>query len=137
MRMAQAIASASAASSAEWTGNVEQAFDHQLHLVFLRTAGSDDRQLYFPRCVLEYPRAHGERGAQGRPACLAELERTVGVAMHEDALDRHLIGPKLTRQLVDASENFLQALGKRLAFGTDRAAHDVGDFAEPFVSTTA
>jgi hypothetical protein len=82
--------------------------DHPRHLQLLCGAKTADGQLDGARRIFEGRRARAHGGTDGGAAGLAELERAVGIAVHEDAFDRDLVRPVFGNQgrhrLEDASQ---------------------------------
>jgi hypothetical protein len=88
------MASASAASS-ERVGLGQQHADHHPHLRLVAVAGADDAFLHQVRRVFGDRHAGPGRHHHGDAARLAELERRLGVLVHEGRLDRRFVGTEL------------------------------------------
>lgn len=125
MRMTQRNREGIGCVGSQWSGNTQQTFHHQLYLVLLRGTGSDDGKFHLARRVFIHSRANRECGAQCSTSGLPELQSAVGIAAHEDPLDRNFIGTKLARHLIDPGKDLLQARSQRLSPGLDRPADDV------------
>src|SRR5580692_3329339 len=78
---------------------------HELHLSLLGAAGSDHRQLDLAGRVFEYLGVRIRRAADRRAARLAELERAIDVAVHENPLDGDLLRPVLADDAAHAAED--------------------------------
>ena len=76
---------------------------------FSALPGSDHGLLDLARRVLEYLGVRIRRPADRRAARLAELQRAVGIAIHEHALDGDLLRPVLGDDAAHAAENLAQA----------------------------
>jgi len=98
---------------------------HQLHLRFFGAAGSDHRQLDLARRILEHLGIRLRRPANGRTARLAELERAVGVAIHEHALDGDLLRAVLGDDAAHAAEYLPEPSREGLSGRTDDAARHI------------
>jgi hypothetical protein len=64
---------------------------HQLHLRLLCTARPDHGQFNLSRGVLENFGLGIRRSANRRAARLTELQRAIGIAIHENPLDRDFL----------------------------------------------
>ena len=89
----------------EFTLQFQQRHHHELNLLLLRAALPDDRQLHFARRVFVYGCDHREYTADGRTPRLPQLQRAVGVAVHENALDGDLLRAVLPDEFLDAIED--------------------------------
>ncbi len=103
----------------------EERLHHVLDLHLVGAARTDDRQLDLARRIFEDLHGRGKGAAQRRAARLAELERAVGVAMHEHALDGDLGGRVARDQLANLGVDLLQAPRELHCAGVDGAARDV------------
>ncbi len=108
-------------------GTVEpqQVPHHELHLGFLGIARTDDGQFYLARRIFEDIGMALRRAADRRAARLTQFERAVGVAVHEDALDRDFLGLEFGDDRLHAPENFAEARGEIALRRPDHAARDV------------
>ena len=126
--MAQGDADRIGGVGAELPVELQQGQHHQLHLLLLRPTLSDDRQLDLARRIFEDRRVRAERRAKGRASGLTELERAVGVAVHEHALDRDFGRPVLAHQF-DTPSKICRNRGGNASprCGWRRSPHSVAD----------
>ena len=103
--MAQREADRVGSIGTELTLQFQERHHHQLNLFLLCAALPDDRQLHFARCVFEHGCNHRKDAADGRTPRLPQLQRTVGVTVHENALDRDLLRAVLPHEFLDAVED--------------------------------
>src|SRR5689334_11177515 len=88
----------------------ENHLHHALHLILLRRSAADYRFLDVARAVLVDRYVRLERRANRRRACLTELQRAVGVAAQEHALDRDLSRAIIANDLPERREDTAQAV---------------------------
>ena len=120
-----AMPMASAASGPSSPCSLQQRSHHQLHLFLLRAALPDDGELHLARRVLEHLGAGREHRTDRRASRLPELERAVGVAMHEHALDGDFARRVFAHQFEHAFEDLPQPRRKLRTAGADGAAGHV------------
>ena len=94
---------------------LQQQADHVLDLGLVAGAGADDRLLDLARGVFVHADAATDECADRRAARLAELERGIGIARHEHALDRGFLRRVLADDHADAVEDALEAIGEMIA----------------------
>ena len=104
---------------------MQQHGHHLRHLRLVGRAVACDRQLDRARRIFMGACTQSDRRADGGAAGLSELERTVGIAMHEDPLDGDLAGPVLVDQAHDGIEDPPQAQQEIAAPGVDAAVGQV------------
>ncbi len=105
----------------------EELRDHVSDLRLLRTAGPDDRKLDGTRSVFVQDGARLDR-CEGRTAGLSELERTVGIAVDEDALDRDRIGRQRLDDTAHLEMDATQTLRDGQLVDLDTASADIDGF---------
>ena len=89
----------------EFTLQFQERHHHELNLFLQCAALPDDRQLHFARRVFVHGGDHRKYTADGRTPRLPQLQRAVGVAVHENALDGDLLRAVLPDELLDAVED--------------------------------
>jgi hypothetical protein len=94
-----------------------------LNLILLGCAAAHHRFLDVPRAVLVDRDVRLERRADRRGARLTQLQRAVGVAAQEDALDRDLGRAVLANDLPQRREDVAQAIAM-LAARADASPFD-------------
>ena len=109
----------------EFALQFEQRHHHQLDLFLLRAALAHDREFHLAGRVLVQRRYARKYAADGRAACLAQLQGAVGIAVHEHAFDRDFGRAVLADELLHAVEDLPQPGRKRFTLGPDRAARHV------------
>jgi len=104
---------------------LEEPLDHHLDLLFLGAAAADHCLLDLAGGVFEDARTQREGGAQRGTPGLPELERAIGISVHEDPLNRDLLGAELAGQTIHTAEDLLQSLGQRVPSRTNDATGEV------------
>ena len=89
----------------EFTLQFQEGRHHELNLFLLRATLPDDRQLHFARRVFAHGCNDRKDAADGRSPRLPQLQCAVGVAVHENALDRDLLRAVLPHEFLDAVED--------------------------------
>ena len=107
------------------TVELQDGYDHVLHLLFRCPAGAHYGLLDLTRGVLEYFDIVAERRAQGRGAGVAQLQRTTRILVHEDALDGDDVGPILLNEAANRLENLAQAIREPTVHAPDGTARNI------------
>ena len=89
----------------EFTLQFQERHHHELNLFLQCAALPHDRQFHFARRVFEHGCDHRKHGADRRTPRLPQLQRAVGVAVHENALDGDLLRAILPDEFLDAVED--------------------------------
>ena len=108
------------------TVELQNGYDHVLHLLFRCRSGAYHGLLDLTRRVLEYFDIVAERRAQGRGAGVAQLQRATRILVHEDALDGDDVRPILLNEAANRLENLAQAIREPTVRAFDGAARNVG-----------
>ena len=103
----------------------QNGYDHMLHLLFGRRAGSNDRLLDLPGRVLVDFDTVSERRADRRRPGMSEFESTTGVLVHKHALDRDNIGTILVDNTADGFEYLAEPVCECAIDALDRSAGNV------------
>ena len=89
----------------EFTLQFQERHHHELNLFLLCAALPDDRQLHFARRVFVHGCNDRKYTADRRTPRLPQLQRAVGVAVHENALDSDFLRAVLPDEFLDAVED--------------------------------
>src|SRR6188768_552126 len=90
--------------------HAENHLHHALNLILFRRTAADDRFLDVTRAVLVDRDVRLERRADRRGARLPQLQRAIGVAAQENALDRDLGRAVLANDLPERRKDVAQAI---------------------------
>ncbi len=89
----------------EFTLQFQERHHHELNLFLQCAALPDDCQLHLARRVLVHGGDHRKHTADGRTPRLPELQRAVGIAVHENTLDGDLVRAVLPDEFLHAVED--------------------------------
>lgn len=125
MAMAQANAQRIAGIDLNLSLNIEQYFYHVLDLRLFGIALADQRLLDLTGGIFINGQIVAQRRTNRRPPGLPQLQGGIGIFMHEDLLDRHLLGSVKCNHFRHAVKNLFQALWEGFRIDTDAAAGNI------------
>ena len=106
----------------------QNGYDHMLHLLFGRRAGSDDGLFDLSGRVLVDFDTVSERRADRRRPGMSELQGTTGVLVHKYALDRDNTGTILVDNTANGFKYLSESVCECAIDALDRSARNVSRF---------